>query len=201
MCSSASINRALLTGKRWRFVLLVLGLAVGHAAAAQSPAVPPNGADLELLFEAELTSYGEAKPYVESSGSFYRGFSMRRDLIAQGEGTFAGPKMRGTITWSKLNRKFADHTHTSAHLVGFLEMDDGAEVMYKALGYAVVPNPEQPNRWLYTATVRFEEPDAPYAWLTEVVAVWIGEFDVETGNARSWAYLPSPNTTLDNSGN
>lgn len=188
-------------GRRWRFVLLVLGLAVGHAAAAQTPTVPPNGSDLDLLFEAELASYGEAKPYVESDGSFSRGFSMRRDLIAQGEGTFAGPNMKGTITWSKLNRKFADFAYTSAHLVGFLEMDDGAEVMYKALGYAVVPNPEQPGRWLYTATVRFEEPDAPYEWLTEVVAIWIGEFDVETGKARSWAYLPPQDTSPDGSGN
>ncbi len=187
--------------KRWRFVLLVLGLAVSHAATAQTPSVPPNGSDLELLFEAELESYGEAKPYVESGGTFYRGFSMGRDLIAQGEGTFAGPKMRGIITWSKLNRKFADYSHTSAHLVGFLEMDDGAEVMYKALGYAVVPNPEQPSRWLYTATVHFEEPDAPYEWLTEVVAIWIGEFDVETGKARYWAYLPPQDTSPPDSDN
>lgn len=187
--------------KRWGFVLLVLGLAFSHAARAQTPSVPPNGSGLELLFEAELESYGEAKPYVESGGSFYRGFSMGRDLIAQGEGTFAGPKMRGIITWSKLNRKFPDYSHTSAHLVGFLEMDDGAEVMYKALGYAVVPNPEQPSRWLYTATLRFEEPDAPYEWLTDVVAIWIGEFDVETGKARYWAYVLSQETTPTESGN
>ena len=74
-------------------------------------------------------------------------------------------------------------------------------IMYKALGYAVVPNLEQPNRWLYTATVRFEEPDAPYEWLTEVVAIWIGEFDVETGKARYWAYLPPQDTSPNDSGN
>ena len=62
--------------KRWGFVLLLLGLAVSHVATAQTPSVPPNGSGLELLFEAELESYGEAKPYVESDGSFYRGFSM-----------------------------------------------------------------------------------------------------------------------------
>ena len=96
--------------------------------------------------------------------------------------------MKGTLTWSKLNRKFGETAYTSAHLVGFLESEDGAEVTYRATGYGIIVDPEQPNRWLYTAKLSFEEPDAPFEWLTDVEAIWIGEFDVKSGRARYWAY-------------
>ena len=106
---------------------------------------------------------------------------------------FYGMGLNGTITWSQLNRKFPEMNHTSAHLIGFLEMDDGAEVMYLATGYAVALQTSDSNHWLYTTTLTFEEPDPPYEWLVDIDAVLIGEFDADAGSAYYVAYLISEN--------
>ncbi len=157
--------------------------------AASAPAQTPPG--LTLLFEAELKAPGDVKPYVASDDPWGVGFSMRRDLIAQGEGTFHGPRLRGTLDWSKLARKFADQPYLQTLVSGWMLTDDGAEIMYEARGYAV-PDAVHPGRWHYTGALRFELADAPYAWLDGVAAVWAGTFDADTGTALYRAYLPEP---------
>ena len=161
------------------------------APPTESTAQKSRSFGLELLFEAESSADGEVKPYVVSDNPFSFGFSMQRDLIAQGKGTFQGPRIRGTLTWSKLARKFREHEYSNTWVTGWLETEDGAEIMYEAKGYAVIPDMTQPGNWMYTATVRFEEPDEPYEWMSNVVAVWVGDFNVETGKAHYRAYIPS----------
>lgn len=173
-------------GSGYAVVLFIATLAVSSLACAQVP----NG--LELLFEAEFHAYEEVtKAYVLNNDPLSRfSFSMSRDLIAQGEGTFIGPRLRGTLDWSKLARKYVDSPYSSTLVSGWLETHDGAEVMYEAIGYAV-PDTTHPGTWHYTATLRFEEADEPYGWLTNVAAIWIGTFDIETGSAHYRAYVSS----------
>lgn len=158
-------------------------MLVAVSVRAQTPA------GLALLFEADLKAEGAVKPFVASDDPWGVGFSMRRDLIAQGQGAFHGPRLRGTLDWSKLARKFADQPYLHTLVSGWLLTDDGAEIMYEARGYAV-PDAVHAGRWHYTGGLRFELADAPYAWLDGVAAVWTGTFDVSTGTAHYRAYLP-----------
>ena len=188
----------------WRrpFTLLssvLVGLVSVEVALSQDPWVPSNGSALEFLFEAHLESYGDVKPFVLVDENVYPqyDFVMTRDLVAQGEGEFSGPGLNGTITWSQLNRKFPGMNHTSAQLIGFLEMDDGAEVMYHATGYAILLQTPDSTKWLYTTTLSFEEPDEPYEWLLDTDAVLVGEFDANSGNAHFWACVISEKADLN----
>ena len=155
---------------------------------AQTLPADPAALGLELLFDAELHAWGDVKPYV-TSDTRSPGFSMGRHLIAQGEGSFRGPQLRGTLDWSKLGRKSEEQVHSNTLVVGWLETEDGAEIMYEAKGYAVPLDAANPDKWWYVATLRFEEADEPYEWLENTIALWVGLFDVSTGDAYYRAYV------------
>jgi len=149
-----------------------------------------NSSNLQLLFEASLQAVGSTKSYVETTDLFGQGFSMGRDLIAQGEGEFKGDKMNGTLSWSKLATRHKGQGYNNTLVAGWIYTDDGAEIMYEARGYAVRIGDENSSKWTYTAALRFEEPDSPYGWLEDIVGVWIGEFDTNLGTAYYRAYIP-----------
>ena len=145
----------------------------------------------ELFFEAELVAEGEIKPFVVADDPFDRSFSMSRDLIAQGSGTLRGPSLEGTVTWSKLVRKFPEHHYGRTHVSGWLETDQGAEIFFKATGYVQDLDTESAGAPIYSASLSFEadlEPD--YEWLNSVLAIWQGSFDPETSTFRYRAYVP-----------
>ncbi len=166
-------------------VFVISGTAIAETTAAQA-------GQLQLLFEVELKAKGEGEvtPFVLSDSPF-SGFSMKRDLIAQGDGTLKGPYLNGTLNWSKLAAKYEKDSHANTLVSGWIITEDGAEIFLEAIGYARVSDPKQPEKWFYTATLRFEDADKPYEWLTNVVAVWVGEFNLKTGRAHYWAYLPA----------
>lgn len=148
-----------------------------------------NKENIKVLFEADFQAEGAVKPYVETKDIFGLGFSMSRDLVAQGEGIFKGSELSGTLSWSKLATKHNENNYNNTLVIGWLYTGDGAEIMYEARGYAVRLGDENSSNWRYTAALRFEEPDAPYEWLEDIVAVWIGEFDAASGKAHYTAYI------------
>ena len=172
-----------------KFILTLSWFMAFHMTTALSQDIDVKQ-DLELLFEVELKAIGEVKPFIESKDIWNMTFSMSRDLIAQGEGVFKGTKIKGTLSWSKLARKYTEHSYSKTLVAGWMETDDGAEIMFEAQGYAVMPDPEKPEIWTYTAALRFEEADKPYQWLNNVTGLWQGEFDISTGIAKYKAYIP-----------
>ncbi|MCI0417327.1 DUF3237 domain-containing protein [bacterium] len=164
-------------------VFVISGTVIAETARA-------GRGQLQLLFEAELQAKGEVKPFVLADTPF-SGFSMKRDLIAQGDGTLKGSRVNGTLSWSKLSTKYEKDSHTNTLVSGWITTEDGAEIFLEAMGYARVADPAHPEKWSYIATVRFEDPDKPYEWLINLVAVWFGEFDLKTGRAHYWAYIPA----------
>ena len=117
-----------------------------------------NEEKLILLFEAELQATGEVKPYVVSDYMYNQGFSMRRDLIAQGEGTFKGERLQGTLSWSKLARKYPDHNYSDAMTVGWMETNDGAHRQDLAAGRE---DGSAADRHRYIDRRRFRRPLSP----------------------------------------
>ncbi|MCI0412281.1 hypothetical protein L0222_05695 [bacterium] len=172
-----------------RMAGVVLILSLGGFAEAESSKHSYNGSGLELLFEAKLKANGEVKPYVETVEPF-SGFSMSRDLIAQGEGSIQGPVLKGTITWSQLAIRFEKEPVLNTHVSGWITFNDGSEIFFNGIGHAARPDPEQPDRWVYVFPLVFEDADKPYEWLTGIPALWIGEFEVKAGAAHYRAYVP-----------
>jgi len=139
-------------------------------------ATPP----FELLLEVTLTAEAEVSGFVEAEDPFDRSFSMKRDLIAQGEGKAIGV-LPGEIRWSLLGRDVPQADRARIHLTGWLETPDGAEVFFVATGLALEPAATLTGSTLLLASGRFEaelEPD--YDWLNSVLAWWRGRFDPET---------------------
>ena len=112
---------------------------------------------IKVLFEARLEADGAVKPYVETQDIFGQGFSMSRDLIAQGEGTIRGADLSGTMSWSKLGTKHKEQDYNNTLVAGWIYTNDGAEIMYEAKGYAVRIGDDNSSKWRYTAALRFEE--------------------------------------------
>lgn len=173
-----------------------LGLALGFAlltagpSASAAQAAPPELAGLDLLFEAELLAQGPIKsPSAWGNALYSVSFSIKRDLIAQGEGMFTGSRLRGTLDWSTLARHVIETSSSNVLVVGWLFSDNGAEIMYEARGYATPVGPARPDEWRVTAALRFEEPDAPYEWLAHAMGVWTGNYNARTGEGRYRAYV------------
>ncbi len=146
---------------------------------------------LEFFFEAELVADGEIKPFVVSDDPFDRGFSMSRDLVAQGNGSLRGPDLEGTVTWSMLVRKFPEHDYGRTHVTGWLETEGGAEIFFKATGYVRDLDATSTGVPIYNASLSFEADLEPeYEWLNSVLAIWQGSLDAKTKAFRYRAYVP-----------
>ena len=115
------------------------------------------------------------------------GFSMQRHLVAQGDGRLEGDRIPGVLTFSQLAKRFAEETFCTTFITGFLETDAGPEIFYEGLGYAT---PRTKDRWSYTASVLFEEPEPPYEWLQDLPAVWQGELDGPGRRVRYRVFVP-----------
>ena len=61
-----------------------------------------------------------------------------------------------------------------------IEMDDGAHIRFDAKGFGIVPDRLKPNKWHIANTVQFDTEDERYEWLNTALALWDGEFDMET---------------------
>jgi len=44
----------------------------------------------------------------------------------------------------------------------------------------MVRDPAKPNKWTMVAALQFDTADNAFAWLSNTIAIWDGEFDLET---------------------
>ncbi len=136
---------------------------------------------LEQLFEVEL-QYKRGMPAFNSSeGKLGK-------LVGSGEGKVNGPKIQGTVHWDL----FEDQGETvcESNLRGLIETNDGAEIKFDTMGFFMRPDKSKPNKWITSAAVRFDTADSRYESLKAVLAVWEGEFDMETGRLYYKVYAP-----------
>ena len=172
-------------------VLSVDALVSIPALAAEGRTASPTPS-LELLFELKLPTDGEIQPYVEADQPLAQGFSMSRDLVAQGEGRTTGKWLEGAFRWSLLARRYPGSPFGRLHLTGWLESDDGAEIFLRATGYSQEDGTQMSATTLFTLTGGFEvELEPAYEWLNGVVALIDGQLDPETNTFHYRAWVPS----------
>jgi hypothetical protein len=100
------------------------------------------------------------------------------ELIGSGNGTVKGLRIQGTVRWDLFEEQ--GETFCASNLRGAIETNNGAEIQFDTLGFFMKPDKSKPNEWITSAGVRFDTADRRYEWLKAVLAVWQGEFDMET---------------------
>lgn len=131
---------------------------------------------LQHLFDAELRYQPGLEPLVATGEG---------ELIGSGNGTFHGPKLRGTIRWTLFEQP-GDLVCTM-NPVAVLETEDGAQIRIEGRGYAERASHDD-QRWRVAATLRFDTADERYRWLNEPLGFWEGEFDAAEHRARYRAF-------------
>ncbi len=184
------------TGLLERAVLVAVVLFAAPPMAQSSPAEPADSIDssphLDLLFELELAAEDEILPYIEAEESIDHTFSMSRDLVAQGEGRVTGRLLAGEFRWSLLGRKYPGNPFGRLHLTGWLETEDGAEMFFRATGYAHDEDTRISTVTVFSLTGGFEvELEPQYEWLNGIVVLIEGRFDPDTKTFNYRAWVPS----------
>lgn len=136
---------------------------------------------IEHLFDAELQHTGdvEMSPMGPKDG----------ELVGGGEGEALGPVVTGKLRWSLYEN--TTPLGCSMQLPGEITTDDGALIQFEARGQAMVPNDEMPSHWRVGGAFRFQTKDQRYLWLNTVLALWLGDFDMNTGRALYRLYIPN----------
>lgn len=67
-----------------------------------------------------------------------------------------------------------------SNLVGVITTDEGVEIRFDTMGFFMRPNLNLPHKWMTSAAVSFETQAETYAWLTTILGIWAGEFDMES---------------------
>jgi hypothetical protein len=68
-------------------------------------------------------------------------------------------------------------------LFGIITTDDGGEIEFDSMGFFRRPD-EGEHIWQNSSGVSFESDDDRYQWLTEIMGVWDGEFDMKAYRHR-----------------
>ncbi len=133
---------------------------------------PVESNRLEYLFEVELQNR-PGMPVVTSPESKVG------KLVASGDGKVKGPRAQGTVRWDL----FEDQGETvcRSNLRGVIETTDGAQIQFDTMGFFMRPEKSKPSKWVTSAAVHFDTADKRYEWLKRLLAIWEGDFDMQTG--------------------
>lgn len=162
-------------------------IAAGLQAQSRTDGIAP-------LFEAELAYRSDMEPVISSEG---------RDgvLIGNGDGVVDGERIRGRIRWSLYSGDCAyllvragitpspDQHLCTVSPGGIIETEDGALIRFDARGYGLRGGDKsQPHLWSLTMGLQFSTTDRRYAWLNDLVGLWVGRFDERLGQAHYRAF-------------
>jgi hypothetical protein len=148
---------------------------------------------LELFFQAELTFASDSP-----SDAVISGDACDDAYIGTGNGTIAGERLAGTVSWSLYAGNClyplirAGHTVTdelnlcTLNPGGFINTHDGARIRFDGRGYGL----RSAERYLMSATLAFRTDAAQHTWLNKVLAVMEGDFDERAGHAVWNVFLP-----------
>lgn len=118
--------------------------------------------------------------------------------IGSGDGTVAGDRLTGTMSWSlyagnclyplvRSGLPVPDDLHLcTLNPGGFIETEDGARIRFEGRGYGL----RSPERYRVSATLAFSTEAAQYDWLTKLLAVMDGDFDEKAGRAIWHVHIP-----------
>ena len=139
---------------------------------------------MEKLFDVQL----QYKPNMTTVTSAEGRIGKR---LGGGNGTINGSKIKGSVRWDIYEKGgvVAGENRCQTNITGVMETKNGAQIQFDSTGFGMVPDSSQPNKWSMAAALNFNTSDERYTWLNSVLAVWSGEFDMETGQHRYQAYF------------
>ena len=139
----------------------------------------PRTNELELLFTLELHYQGpiELAPMGDKVDT----------LVGGGDGTLAGPRVRGTVRWSNYETTGEDQVCV-LQVPAVIQTHDGAEIGFEGREFAM-PLSDGCHQWRVAGVLRFKTDDSRYVWLNEAFALTSGTFDYEAGMARWTAFV------------
>jgi hypothetical protein len=134
---------------------------------------------LEPLFEVELQYQPGMEAVTSPEGRL-------GEYLGSGDGTVKGPNIQGTVRWDLY--EVTGEVRCQTNFAGVIDTDDGAEIRFDAQGFGMVPDGSKPHEWHMANAGQFDTQDEHYAWLNTVLALWDGEFDMETYRHRYRIY-------------
>ena len=136
---------------------------------------------MKHLFDAELQHTGsvEISPTGPIDGK----------LVGGGAGKALGPLITGNLRWSLYENSTA--AGCSMQLPGEIRTEDGALIQFEARGQGIVPDDKAPSHWRVGGAFHFQSKDERYKWPDAVLALWDGDFDMNTGKAFYRLYIPN----------
>ncbi len=132
-----------------------------------------------LLFHLELQYRPRMTAVMSTEGKLGK-------HVGSGDGAIEGPRIQGTVRWDL----FEDQGESvcGSNLRGLIETNDEAHIQFDAMGFFMRPDKSKPNRWITSAAVRFDTADKRYKWLNTRLAMWEGQFDMNTGRHHYRVY-------------
>ncbi len=161
-------------------VLLMLGCAaVWVVAGIKSDPLKDSEIPMERLFDAQLKHTGKVE--ISPDGPKEGG------LMGGGEGTVQG-RISGKMRWSLYEN--STPRGCTMQLPGEILTEDGATILFQGQGHAIVPDSNLRSRWKVGGAFRFQTGDERYLWLNSTLALWEGDFNMESGEAHYRFYVP-----------
>jgi hypothetical protein len=136
---------------------------------------------LHYLFEMNLQFRWEMPPVASREAG-------EGEYIGSGEGTVEGPRIKGVARWDLFEKR--EESRCRSNLAGVIDTGEAAPIRFDSRGFFITPDQSNPSQWITTASVHFDTDDERYAWLNTRLAVWVGEFDMETFCHHYLVYLP-----------
>lgn len=101
--------------------------------------------------------------------------------LGSGDGTVIGEKLKGGVRWDIYEKGgvVTGEKRCQTNITGLIVTDDGSTIQFDSVGFGMVPDSSQPNKWSMAATRNFNTSAETYLWLNNVLAVWKGDFDME----------------------
>ncbi len=164
-------------------VLGALSLAPMLVAAETSPSRQNRTTrpTMENLFEFQLKR-------TSSDAVFSPRGPQEGEHVGSGEGTVSG-RLKGIIRWSLYENSYTQAC--AMQFVGEIRTEDGVRIPFEGQGFAIVPDRDRPSLWATGGAFRFEPGDARYAWLGSKLTPWVGDFNMDTVEARLSFYSDS----------
>lgn len=109
-------------------------------------------------------------------------------IIGSGYGIVEGSRIKGSIRGSNYENTVRQGL-CKLQIPGTIKTDDGAELQFEARGMAIIVDKLHQTRWFASGVLHFQTDNGSrYASLNNTLAIYEGEFDIETAHAVYHAY-------------
>ncbi len=160
-------------------LLLMLGVGTVWAVAKGNGELLNGEVPMKRLLDAKLKHTGKVE--------FVPDGPKEGELVGGGEGTVQG-RLSGKMRWSLYEN--STPRGCTMQLPGEILTDDGARISFQGQGHAIVPDKNLSSHWKVGGAFRFQTKDKRYLWLNRTLALWEGDFNMESGEAHYRLYAP-----------